>query len=194
VKVVEKLVEWLRRGGVDISSVARKWFPSKKLFEIYVGSRDGMNAASFHSKCDGRGPTFVVITGQSPDHPVCVFGGYATRPWTSHAAGEYVDAPGSFVFTLTNVYGTGAIRMDIQPGLHASQAMYCDAACGPSFGFSTIRVCSLCGPTATFDDNSYTLPGSEDTFGDPLNRNATLFTGAMYFSPMEIHVFSVVPV
>jgi hypothetical protein len=78
-----------------IAKLATEWLPDKQFELLYRGSRDGMTAAAFHGKCDGKGPTLVLVAGQSEGQPVCVFGGYASKSWErGPESGEasYVDA------------------------------------------------------------------------------------------------------
>ena len=39
------------------------------------------------------------------EYPPHIFGGLATVSWTSPLSYEYEQAPGSFIFTLTNMHG-----------------------------------------------------------------------------------------
>jgi len=69
---------------------------SKKVgkFPIYVASMDGDGSIDFHEKCNGKGPTVVIVkttTGK-------VFGGYTSVSWSS--AGIWKRAPTSFLFQL----------------------------------------------------------------------------------------------
>lgn len=44
---------------------------------IYRGSRDGFTAKSFHTICDGKGPTLSLIKSEHEK----VFGGFASISW-----------------------------------------------------------------------------------------------------------------
>ena len=68
---------------------------------LFRGTRDGMNAQSFHNKCDNNGETITLIQNDKGN----IFGGYASIPWTSHS-GSFFSAPDSFIFTLTNIHNT----------------------------------------------------------------------------------------
>jgi hypothetical protein len=46
---------------------------------IYRGSRDGFKAAVFHSKCDKKGPTLIIIKSEFGK----IFGGFTDIEWNS---------------------------------------------------------------------------------------------------------------
>ena len=50
-----------------------------KINLIYRGSEDGFTAAVFHSKCDKKGPTLVIIQSEHKK----IFGGYTDIDWGS---------------------------------------------------------------------------------------------------------------
>jgi hypothetical protein len=152
-----------------------------------------MTAAAFHGKCDGKGSTLVLVTGQSAGQPVCVFGGYAGKSWEAPATGEWVDARDSFLFTVLNSFGDGIVKMPVNKrSVYADQTMYCCAGCGPSFGFGGFAVTdSSLSPTAVFDGESFCTLCSTGTFSDPLGRGSKTFTGAQFFAPLEVEVWRV---
>jgi hypothetical protein len=175
-----------------IGKLTTEWLRGKRFELLYRGSHDGMAAAAFHDKCDGKGPTLVLVAGQSKGQPVCVFGGYAGKSWEGPESGKWVDARDSFLFTVLNPFGDGKVKMPFNKGSNwAGMAMYCDAGYGPSFvgGFSVVG--SSCSPTAVFDGESDCDLGSYGTFGNPLGRGYQTFTGDEYFRPLEIEVWSV---
>jgi hypothetical protein len=56
-----------------IATLSTEWLPDKTFELLYRGSRDDMTAGVFHEKCDGKGPTLVLIAGQSAGQPGCVW-------------------------------------------------------------------------------------------------------------------------
>ena len=54
----------------------------KGLRLIYRGSEDGFTAAVFHSKCDKKGPTFLIIKSEFGK----IFGGFTDIEWDSSSA------------------------------------------------------------------------------------------------------------
>ena len=67
---------------------------------LYRGSRDGMNANTFHNKCDNKGKNIVLIQNDKGH----IFGGYSSISWNSTT--DWDNAPECFIFSLTNIYGT----------------------------------------------------------------------------------------
>ena len=68
---------------------------SKKWNLIYRSSRDGFEASSFHSKCDNKPNTLIIIKSTNGN----VFGGYTEKSW-NHSGGLYGDVkndPNSFL-------------------------------------------------------------------------------------------------
>eukprot|EP01119_Soliformovum_irregulare_P008067 TRINITY_DN2088_c0_g1_i4.p1 TRINITY_DN2088_c0_g1~~TRINITY_DN2088_c0_g1_i4.p1 ORF type:complete len:236 (+),score=61.45 TRINITY_DN2088_c0_g1_i4:14-721(+) len=46
---------------------------------LYRGSRDGFSASSFHTQCDAKGPTLVIVHSSAGK----IFGGYSPISWSS---------------------------------------------------------------------------------------------------------------
>jgi hypothetical protein len=181
-----------------IAKLAAEWLPDKRFELLYHGSRDGMTAAAFHGKCDGKGPTLVLVTGQSEGQPVCVFGGYASKSWergpeNRFEMGTKIDARDSFLFTVLNPFGDGIVKIAVnEESGYAGEAMLCHAGTGPCFdnGFSVSSPSQT--STAVFNGKgSHCFIHSFGTFGDPLGRGFDTFTGAQDFTPLEVEVWSV---
>ena len=104
------------------------WTRPFTLSLLYRASRDGHNAAAFHARCDGKGPTLTALRSANG----CVFGGFAAVGWAS-AVPAWVKAPGSWLFSLVGVRGSRPLRMDLVDANHAD-AVYHVSARGPVFG------------------------------------------------------------
>ena len=104
------------------------WTRPFTLSLLYRASRDGHNAAAFHARCDGKGPTLTALRSANG----CVFGGFAAVRWTS-AGYVYVEAPGSWLFSLVGVRGSRPLRMDLVDANHA-HAVFHWSSYGPLFG------------------------------------------------------------
>jgi hypothetical protein len=178
-----------------IAKVTTEWLPDTHFDLLYRGSRDGMTPAAFHDKCDGKGPTLVLVAGQSEGQPVCVFGGYAGQSWERGSESEHpkdIDARDSFLFTVLNPFGDGIVKMAVnKESRWAGEAMKCSALIGPWFGCGFIVSSSTESHSAVFDETSRCWLWSIGTFGDPLVRRWDTFTGAQCFKPLEIEVWSV---
>jgi hypothetical protein len=138
-----------------IAKLITKWLPEKRFELLYHGSRDGMTAAAFHDKCDGKGPTLVLVAGQSEGKPVCVFGGYAGKSWergSEIGRAKYIDARDSFLFTVLNPFGDGIVKMAVNEGSRwADEAMLCHAGRGPVFATGFVVGSPSDSPTAVFN-------------------------------------------
>jgi len=98
---------------------------SKKIGEtIYVASKDGQSASDFHSACDGKGPTVVIVLTTTGN----IFGGYAASSWSS-GSGSYVTAATSFLFRLR----PGMRHYTVKKGKE-NNSMYTRDSYGPTFG------------------------------------------------------------
>jgi hypothetical protein len=181
--------------------LSSEWLRGKSFDLLYRGSRDGMTPAVFHDKCDGKGPTLVLIAGQSEGQPVCVFGGYASESWERGPAHYWdvgmespIDARDSFVFTVLNPFGDGIVKMSVNYSSRwAHTTLYCYPSYGPDFGNAAIALRTPDDSATTeFCESSYCSPSADDTFGDPLGRGQATFTGARNFTPVELEVWRVI--
>ena len=91
------------------------WTRPFTLSLLYRASRDGRTNEAFHARCDGKGPTLTALRSANG----CVFGGFAAVGWASVRYGEYVKAPGSWLFSLVGVRGSRPLRMDLVDANHA---------------------------------------------------------------------------
>jgi hypothetical protein len=176
-----------------VNKLTSEWLRGKRFELLYRGSRDGMTPKAFHDNCDEKGPTLVLIAGQSEGQPVCVFGGYAGKSWESVSGrGKVVDARNSFVFTVSNPFGDGIVKMPVnEASAWARETLKCHVSCGPWFGSGFVVGKSKGFPDAAFDQASGCWLNSNDTFGDPLGRGKLTLTGSQYFTPVEMEVWSV---
>ncbi len=87
----------IKKGEMEmIKSWINKKFLQTKL--IYRLSKDGDKAADFHSKCDGKGPTLVIIENTIGKR----FGGFTSLKWTSENIYLKNDLT-SFIFSIDNM-------------------------------------------------------------------------------------------
>ena len=89
---------------------------------IYRASRDGFEAAKFHSKCDNKPNTLIVIKSTNGN----IFGGYTEQSWSG--SGFKTDS-NAFIFSLINLDNkTKKIKWS------RNQAIGCSTSHGPIFG------------------------------------------------------------
>ena len=163
----EKLVEWCKTKDLDL---------------LYRGSRDGFAASDFHRMCDNKGKTLVLVK----DTNGYVSGGFATVPWTCSDRGS--RAPGTFIFTLTNMYRTGPTRFLLKKG-EDGRAVQHYARHGPLFGAG----CDY-GITSNCNEKSSCIANFPNSFVDTTGYGKNIFSGktiSRHFQVKEIEVFSV---
>jgi len=126
---------------------------SKKMGEtLFVASKDGQASTTFHSKCDSKGPTVVIVLTTTGN----IFGGYAATSWTS--SGSYVSASTSFLFRLRP-----SMRHYTMKKGKESYAMYRHKSYGPTFGagHDIYIVNNALSSTSSYTNggHSYDFPG-----------------------------------
>jgi len=97
------------------------WCKFKKLELIYGG--DNIN---FHKKCDNQGPNIMLFRNDKGN----IFGGYVSISWTN--SGEWQLAPGSFLFTLTNIHNTQPTKFELNN--NCKDQIFFHSYYGPTFG------------------------------------------------------------
>ena len=90
---------------------------------IYRASQDGFEAASFHSKCDNKPNTLIIIKTESGN----IFGGYTEQSWLS--TDSYKTDPKAFIFSIKNAY-QHSIKMNCSNNF----SICCSNSYGPTFG------------------------------------------------------------
>ena len=136
-----------------------------------------MTGKDFHKKCDNKGKTITLIQNEKG----YIFGGYASIPWTSD--NFYHSAPDSFLFTLTNIYGTQPTKFISK---NDQQEVYHNSFTGPIFGgghdlgiFSDI-----------FKKGGWSY--FPNTYQDILGKGKSIFTqNNNFFNLKEIEIFKI---
>jgi len=147
---------------------------------LWKGSRDGFGCATFHSKCDGKGPTLTVI--QSTDG--VIFGGYTALSWDlppNNGSYNHQDNA-AFIYSITKGY-------KVSKQNNTGYSILCHSGYGPAFGDgSDIRIydnCNTtnenCGTGVRSGYSTYQLPSGE-----------SFIAGTKQFTVKEIEVYSVI--
>jgi len=155
-KLPEGLQDYLRwsslRDGLDLS-YAEFTFLNKELKAVskeiggllYQASKDDDSSSNFHSRCDSKGETVVIIETTAGN----MFGGYIDASWTSSSG--YSSSSTAFLFRLRPAMK----RYNKKNG--SSNAIYRHSSYGPIFGNGhDLAIYSNCMDYAT----SYTLGGN----------------------------------
>ena len=153
-----------------------EWSGYNNMKLLYRGTRDGMGNNYFHNKCNHQGPTIILFKNDKG----YVFGGYASIDWTSY--GDYISAPDSFKFTLTNIHGTEPTKF---LNSNINYSIFDSSDYGPTFGPDIY----------TFYNNS---SGSNFPcyYQDILGKGKSIFTGDLNnnntsINLKEIEVFKI---
>lgn len=131
---------------------------------LYRGSEANFSWSKFHSKCDNKSPTLVIV--KSADG--CIFGGYTEVSWISPTDGsfEWMADPKAFVFRLKSS------RLDFKKYtiVNKNKAIFRRKVNGPCFGLYDLgfksdgRVCS------TLNSHILDFKSSSSYFGVPFEH------------------------
>jgi len=140
-------------------------FPNTKVWTLlYRATTDGFSACSFHSKCDNKPNTLVIIKSKSGN----VFGGYTQQDWSSRF-GLHKKDPSAFIFSFINSQNEPLV-MKCQ---ETKYAIYCDKNFGPTFGENKPVTVAFSNPSsAAFVFNGST---SSTSSSKPLAHSSPLF-------------------
>jgi hypothetical protein len=92
---------------------------------IYRASQDGFEAHNFHSKCDDKPNTLIVIKSENGN----VFGGYTEQSWSGSG---YDPDPNLFIFSFIN-------KVNKPLKMKWKQNRGIGSRCGPTFGGSLLE-------------------------------------------------------
>ena len=167
--------------GKEFSMKLLEWSGYKKMELKYRGTRDGDSSKVFHEKCDNQGPTITLIKNEKGN----IFGGFSSISWTSQ--GCWKQAPNSFLFTLTNIYGTNPTKFQLKNN-NDSHAIYDHSSYGPIFGQSH----DLWVTNDFFNNGIHS--SFPYTYEDSIGKGKSIFTGdtnnnTTNFKVKEIEVF-----
>ncbi|XP_015756475.1 PREDICTED: hemicentin-2-like isoform X1 [Acropora digitifera] len=146
---------------------------------------DGWAASTFHSNCDGKGPTVTII--QVGNY---IFGGYTDVSWSNPSSCGYASSSKSFLYSLYNINGFSPVKLQIKSGLQIN-AIYRCSRYGPTFGGGhDIHISN----NAASNRNSYTSCGH--TYHLPPGYSSYYSScrfyaggGSYKFTPTDVEVF-----
>jgi len=152
----------------------------------YQATVNGWSGYTFHSKCDGKGPTVTIIrVGKY------IFGGYTSLSWTSSSCSYHYDSA-AFLFSLVNKPGWQPLKLH-QTGKSSYQRRHSIASCpsyGPTFGH---------GHDIVIVNNAASSTNSNSNLGDTYSPPAgysygssftqSFLAGSYNFRPDEVEVF-----
>jgi len=156
-----------------------EWSGYKSIELIYRGTRDGTTSNVFHQKYDNQGPTICLYKNEKG----FIFGGYNSDSWNKDR-NNYSNAPGSFLFTLTNSYDIGPTKFK---NINSNSVYY-----HPSYGATFGGGHDIYISTDFSKSNAYSNLGS--SYQDIIGKGRFIFTGELNnnnsnFKIKEIEVF-----
>ncbi|XP_044166069.1 uncharacterized protein LOC114973285 isoform X2 [Acropora millepora] len=144
---------------------------------------DGWAASTFHSNCDGKGPTVTIIQVSS-----YIFGGYTDMSWSNPSSCVYSSSSKSFIYSLYNINGFSPVKVQIKSGSQ-SNAIYRCSRYGPTFGGGHDIYISN---NAASNRNSYTYCGYTYPLPPGYSSSYTscrFYAGSYKFTPTDVEVF-----
>jgi len=154
-------------------------FESNQKFSlIYRASQDGFEAAKFHSKCDDKPNTFIMIKSENGN----VFGGYTEQSWSGNGPKNDSNA---FIFSFIN-----RLKRPLKIKSNSCDSITCDVDSGPCFGwFGDFLISKKIG-TDFKNYSKFGLSYSHPDFKFGSNEANNFLAGSEYFQVSEIEVFT----
>jgi len=159
---LKNYLRWSSAEGIDL------WFSevdfiNKQLKQVsremggllFQTSKDGGSVSTFHSRCDGKGPTVVIVETKSGN----VFGGYTYTSWAN--SGGWASSSKSFLFQLR----PSLKRFDLKSAT-SSTVIYRHSSYGPTFGGGHDLYLINCMNVATCYVSSSTYTGARYELND----------------------------
>ncbi|KAK8813268.1 hypothetical protein WA158_002860 [Blastocystis sp. Blastoise] len=176
----------------DLFQYIYKWLGNKtEWYPIYIGSRDGFTASTFHRLCDNHGEALVIIKTKN-NNSTCLFGGYTSTGWKPKC-GTFqfgIYDPKAFLFSLQNPYN---IPPTLFPTVNNNylQLEY-DINSGPIFslGLYIKDRCNQHNMNFVYVNEKEPIYGYNDTYGASLFVNTGKKKDKNYFKVDEIEVLT----
>jgi len=152
----------------------------------YQATVNGWSSYTFHSKCDGKGPTVTIIrVGKY------IFGGYTSLSWSSSCSYRYDSA--AFLFSLVNKPGWQPRKLDQSSGQGShwrAHSIYSCSSDGPTFGggYDIYIVNNAASNTNSYSNLGWTYsPPAGNSYGSSFTQS--FLAGSYKFRPDEVEVF-----
>ncbi|XP_068736607.1 uncharacterized protein [Montipora capricornis] len=153
-----------------------------RFLKCWRAKTDGWAASTFHSNCDGKGPTVTIIKVGS-----YIFGGYTDLSWYSSSC-VYSSSSKSFIYSLYNINGFAPVKRQVKSGRQGG-AIYRCSRYGPTFGnghdIYISNNATSNRASYTYCGSSYPLPPGYSSSGS----SCRFYAGSYTFTPTDIEVF-----
>jgi len=97
----------------------------KNMKLLYKATPHGFATSAFHSRCDNKQPTLVLIKNDQNQ----LFGGFTKQTWNDTA--DWKKDPDAFLFSVN--------KKKKYPIKNPQKAIYCNSSYGPTFGCNIYR-------------------------------------------------------
>ncbi|XP_015760055.1 PREDICTED: basement membrane proteoglycan-like [Acropora digitifera] len=173
VKYIDKLNSFL---APVLQSSSRSRF-----VKCWHAKTDGWAASTFHSNCDGKGPTVTIIQVGS-----YIFGGYTDVSWSGSC--DFASSSKSFIYSLYNINGFSPVKLQIISGQQSLAILRCSIY-GPTFGGTRDILISNNAASnrksQTYCGHTYSLPPGYSSSGS----SCRFYAGKYKFTPTNVEVF-----
>ena len=162
----------------------KKDLNGRKWSLLYQGSRDGFRASDFHSHCDGKPNTLIIVKSENGN----IFGGFTNIQWKSSATGSWQEDKSAFIFSLVNKENKSLLFEHMSSGINSIGSYTIH---GPIFGAGNDIFIS---DSSNLNTSSYSNLGHIYTHPDYEYGSAkaiTILAGSYYFQVQEIEVFQI---
>jgi hypothetical protein len=139
---------WIEKKRVSYYNVTN--IPYKFIL-LYSASRDGDTAASFHEKCDNKGPTIIIAKIANSEQ---IVGGYNPLDWIPVYSdnGYYKSTKDSFIFSFINRNNLQTAKVSHPIDSNHIYSIWCYSSSGPTFGSGNDLACF----NGNWSSNSFT--------------------------------------
>ncbi|GES85018.1 BTB/POZ domain-containing protein [Rhizophagus clarus] len=147
-----------------------------------TANSDGNTAAAFHSKCDKKAATIIIIKIKYLEH---IIGGYISQYWES-GNGFFKPANDSFLFSFIDRNNLQTIEVGYIKEDQYQNAIYCDRNWGPVFGSHDLFQFTC------YEIDSWGTKNPCSYFEIDMPENYSLNSGSKCFNAEDYEVFQVV--
>ena len=150
---------------------------------IYRASRDGFKADNFHSKCDDKPKTLVIIKSTNGN----VFGGYTEQSWSSPSNDVDILDTKAFIFSLIN-QDNRPLKIKCSP----NNGIRCNKDWGPMFGGKKGNSDIVIADASNLNSESFSHFGHYFKHPDYVfrsNKANSFLAGSHKFRVAEIEVY-----
>ena len=146
---------------------------------LYRRSRDGFGASDFHSHCDNKPNTLIIVKSENGN----IFGGFSSVQWKPTTLWQ--EDKSAFIFSIVNNENRPLLFIDSKN----KYSIFSSMLNGPIFCIAD-KICICIYNSSNTNTNSYAnLIATHPEFVHCNEKARTFLTGAFNFQVQEIEVF-----